>query len=49
MYHVVGTDKVAEQHILVKCCKCTHFGVISNLLNVGISTITHLDMDLDLQ
>ena len=49
MYHLAGTDKVAEQHILVKCCKCSHFGVISNLRNVGISTITHLDMDLGLQ
>ena len=49
MYHFVGTEKVAEKHILVKCCKSSHFGVISNLLSVGTSTITHLDMDLDLQ
>ena len=49
MFHLVGTDKVAEQHFLVKCFKCSHFGVISNLLNVGTSTITHLGIDLDLQ
>ena len=49
MYHLVGIDKVAEQHILVKCCKYSHFGVISNLRNVGTNTITHLDVDLDLQ
>ena len=28
-YHLVGTETVIEQHILVKCCKCNHFGAIS--------------------
>ena len=53
----MGTEKVAEQHILVKSYKCSHFRVISNLLKVASSTnthfatcsITHLAMDLDLQ
>ena len=41
-YHLVGTKKVHEQHILVKCCKCSHFGVTSNLLQVATSTITNV-------
>ena len=45
----MGTETVAEQHILVKCCKCSHFGAIRYLLKVATSTITHLAMDLDLQ
>ena len=34
--------KVAEQHILPKCCECNHFGVISSLLKAATSAITHL-------
>ena len=48
-YHLEGTEAVAEQHILVKGCKCRNFRVISNLLKVPTSTINHLAMDLDLQ
>ena len=48
LYHLVGTEKVAE-HVFVKCSKCTAFGVISNLLKVATSPITHLAIDLDLQ
>ena len=48
-YHLVGTEKVAQQHIVVKCYKCGHFGVISNLFKVATGIITHLAMDLDLQ
>ena len=48
-YYLVDTKKVAEQHILLKCCKCSHFRLITNLLKVATSTITHLAMDLDLQ
>ena len=45
----VCTEKVAEQHILAKCCKCRHFRVIKISHKVATSTITHLAMNLDLQ
>ena len=31
--HVVAVEKVAEQHILTKCSKCTTFQVIRDLLH----------------
>ena len=46
---LVGTEKVAEQHIFTKWSKCTGFGVISNLLKVSTSPITQLAINLDLQ
>ena len=42
-------EKVAEQHILQKCFKCSHFGVMSTLLKVATIAITHLAMDLGLK
>ena len=48
-YHLVSTEKVAENIFLVKCCKCSSLGATSNLLKVAISTIIHLAMHLDLQ
>ena len=42
-------EKVAEQHILQKCSKCSPFGVMSTLLKVATITITHLAMDLGLK
>ena len=41
------TEKVDEQHILAKCCKCSNFGVF-NLLKVPTSRITHSAIELDL-
>ena len=46
-YHLAGTERAAEQHILVKCCKWSHFGVISNF-KVANRSFTHLAMDLDI-
>ena len=45
-YHLAGKEKVVEQHILVKCSKCSHFGVVSILLKVAASTFTHSAMVL---
>ena len=42
-------EKVAEQHILQKCSKCSRFGVMSTLLKVATIAITHLAMDLGLK
>ena len=42
-------EKVAEQHILQKCSKCSRFGVMSTLLKVATNAITHLAMDLSLK
>ena len=42
-------EKVAEQHILQKCSKYSHFGVMSTLLKVATIAITHLAMDLSLK
>ena len=42
-------EKVAEQHILQKCSKCSRFGVMSTLLKVANIAITHLTMDLGLK
>ena len=33
MYHLIAKDKVAEQHILGKCCNCNSFGITRALLN----------------
>ena len=41
-------EKVAEQHILQKCSKCSRFGVMSTfltLLKVATIAITHLAME----
>ena len=45
----VGTEKVAEQHILQKCSKCSRFEAMSTLLKVATIAITHLAMDLGLK
>ena len=42
-------EKVAEQHILQKCSKCSRFGVMSTLLKEATIAITHLAMDLGLK
>ena len=42
-------EKVAEQHILQKCFKCSRFGVMSTLLKVATIAVTHLAMDLALK
>ena len=42
-------EKVAEQHIIQKCSKCSRFGVMSTLLKVATIAITHLAMDLGLK
>ena len=47
--HLVGMEKVAEQRILQKCSKCSHFGVMSNLLKVATIDITPLAMDIGLK
>ena len=47
MYHLLGIEKVPEQHIFAKAL--THFGAIRNLLTVANSTIYQLAMDLYLQ
>ena len=33
MYHLLAEDKIAEQHILGKCCTCNSFGATKALLN----------------
>ena len=38
---VVAVEKVAEQHIGTKYCKCNSFRVISHIIIVGKSAITH--------
>ena len=48
-YHLVGTEKVAEQQIFAKCSKYSNLRVTSNLLKVNTSAIAHIAMDLDLQ
>ena len=42
-------EKVAEQHVLQKCSKCSRFGVMSTLLKVATIAITPLAMDLGLK
>ena len=42
-YLLIGPEKVAEQHISVKCCKCSHFRVISNSHKLGTSAVIHLE------
>ena len=42
-------EKVAEQHILQKCSKCSRCGVMSTLLKVATIAITHLAIDLGLK
>ena len=32
-YHVIATEKVAEEHILIKCYKCNTFQVIIDLVH----------------
>ena len=39
--HVVAVEKVAEQHILTKYSKCNSLGLISDIIILGKSAITH--------
>ena len=39
--HVVAVEKVAEQHIGTKYSKCNTFRVISHIIILGKSAITH--------
>ena len=39
--HVVAVEKVVEQHIRTKYCKCNSFRVISHIIILAKSTITH--------
>ena len=39
--HVVAVEKVAEQHIATKYSKCNSLRVISHIIRLGKSAITH--------
>ena len=39
--HVVAVEKVAEQHIATKYSKCNSLRVISHIITLGKSAITH--------
>ena len=39
--HVVAVEKVAEQHIATKHSKCNSLRVISHIIILGKSAITH--------
>ena len=39
--HVIAVEKVAEQHIRTKYSKCNSLRVISHLIILGKSAITH--------
>ena len=39
--HVVAVAKVAERHIGTKCSKCNSLGVISHIIILGKSAISH--------
>ena len=39
--HVVAVEKVAEQHIGTKYCKCNSFRIISLIIILAKSAITH--------
>ena len=39
--HVVAVEKVAEQHIETKYCKCNSLKVISYIIILGKSATTH--------
>ena len=39
--HVVAVQKVAEQHIATKYSKCNSLRVISHIITLGESAITH--------
>ena len=39
--HVVAVEKVAEQHIATKYSKCNSLTVISHIITLGKSAITH--------
>ena len=41
-YHLVGKEKVAEQHILTKYSKCNSFRVTSHVLKLAEIAITHV-------
>ena len=43
--HVVAVEKVAEQHIGTKYSKCNSLRVISHLIILGKSAITHSKVD----
>ena len=39
--HVVAVEKVAEQHIAIKYSKCNSFTVVSHIITLSKSAITH--------
>ena len=39
--HVVAVEKIAEQHIVTKYCKCNSLTDISHIIILGKSAITH--------
>ena len=39
--HVVAVEKVAEQHIRTRYCKCNSFRVISHIIILAKIAITH--------
>ena len=39
--HVVAVEKIAEQHIGTKYCKCNSLRVINHIIILGKSAITH--------
>ena len=39
--HVVAVEKVAEQHIRTKYCKCNSFRVLSHIIILAKIAITH--------
>ena len=39
--HVVAVEKVAEQHIRTKYCKCNSLRVINHIIILGKSATTH--------
>ena len=46
MYHVIAKDKVPQQHISSRNCKCNTFAVMSHLLKVAEIAITDLSLGL---
>ena len=49
-YQIVGTEKVAEQHIFLQnALNAVVLRVICNSLKVAVSPIAHLTIDPDLQ
>ena len=44
--HVVAVEKVPEQHTETKYCKCNSLRVISHIIILGKSAITHSKVGL---